>query len=207
MLTPCRPAVLAAILLALVTCGLALVTCGTPGTVSAQPAAKNQTWIAAVTSNPAAAPQLTAQEVAAGAPDNAAPIVGEMVGLLPSGQRLFLAPLVVSAAIATLVAPQRRPQAPAIACAAIRAVPAAERNAVVPAIVSAAVAMAPSARLQIVVCATEAVPRLAAAIAAAGLPPVQAQLASPPTSPPPDSTIGRDVLFPIPQTCASAPCP
>jgi hypothetical protein len=165
--------------------------------------------INAVTSNPAAAPQLTAQEVAAGAPDGAALIAGDVVGVLPPGQRLVLAPRVVSAAIAALTAPQRGPQAPSIACAAIRAVPAGEQQAAVPAIVAAAVGMAPSARLQIAACATEAVPELAAAIAAAALPPLQPELASPPTSPLPGSTIGRDVLFKpvVVQTCASPPCP
>lgn len=196
------PAVLTAIL-------LALPTWAAPGTVSAQPAAKNQALIDAVTSNPSAAPQLTAQEVAAGAPDNAAPVVGDVVGVLPSGLRLSLAPRVVSAALAALAAPERGPQAPAVACAAIRAVPASEQPAIAPAIVAAAAAMVPAARAQIVACAIETVPALAAAIiAAAGLPPAQAELASPPTSPLPGSTIGRDVVFqPQPQICASPPCP
>jgi hypothetical protein len=180
-----------------------------PVTAWAQPSARNQTLINAVTGNPTDAPQLTAREVAAGEPDNAAPIVGDVVGVLPPDELLILAPRVVSVGIAALAAPQRGPQAPAIACAAIRAVPTAEQPAVVPAIVTAAVSMAPSARLQIAACATEAVPELAAAIAAAALPPLQPELASPPTSPLPGSTIGRDVLFKpvVVQTCASAPCP
>jgi hypothetical protein len=117
---------------------------------------------------------------------------------------------VVSAAIAALPAAQRVPQAPACACAAIRAVPPSEQDRVVPAIVTAAVAMAPTARLDIVRCATEAVPTMAAAIAtAAGPAPLQAELASPVTSPLPGSTIGRDVLSSTPQSqgCASPPCP
>lgn len=172
---------------------------------------RNPALVTAVTSNPNAAPQLTADEVAAGAPDSAPPIVGEVVGALPPGQlRLSLAPRVVSAAIAALPAAQRVPQAPACACAAIRAVPPSEQGRVVPAIVAAAVAMAPSARLDIVRCATEAVPTMAAAIAAAAGPaPLQAELASPVTSPLPGSTIGRDVLSSTPQSqgCASPPCP
>jgi hypothetical protein len=202
MPTACRSAVLAVLL-------LALVTSWTPGTASPQPATPNQALLDAVTSNPAAAPQLTAQEVAAGAPDSAAPIVGGVVGALPVARRLAVAPRVVSSAIAALAAPHRQPQAPSIACAAIRAVPPEEQQAAVPAIVAAAVGMAPSARLQIAACATEAVPELAAAIAAAALPPLQPELASPPTSPLPGSTIGRDVLFKpvVVQTCASPPCP
>lgn len=180
-------------LIPLVALSLAVSAWGTPGKAAAQsPPPGNPALIDAVTRDPATAPQLTAQEVAAGEPDGAAPIVSEVVGALPASQRLLLAPRVVSAAIAALIASQRVPQAPAIACAAVRAVPAAERSAVVPAIVAAAVAMAPSARLQIVACATEALP----------------ELASPPTSPLPGSTIGRDVLFnAVSQTCASAPCP
>lgn len=169
---------------------------------------KNAALINAVTSNPGAAPQLTSREVAAGESAAAPPIVAEVVAALPSGQ-LSLAPRVVSAAIAALPAPQRAPQAPACACAAIRAVPPTEQSRVVPAIVAAAVAMAPTARPQIVSCAIEAAPALAAAIAAAGPAPIQAELASPPTSPLPGSTLGKDVLFSSPQTqsCASPPCP
>ena len=172
---------------------------------------KTSTLIDAVTSNPSAAPRLTAEEVATGSPENASPIVGAVVGVLPPGQpRLTLAPRVVSAAIAALPVADRVPQAPACACAAIRSVPPSEQGGVVPAIVAAAVALAPGARLDIVKCATEAVPGMAAAIAAAAGPaPLQAELASPPVSPLPGSTIGRDVLSSSPQAqgCASPPCP
>ena len=172
---------------------------------------RNAALVEAVTSDPNGAPRLTAQEVAAGSPESAPPIVGAVVGALPPGQpRQTLAPRVVSAAIAALPPAERVPQAPACACAAIRAVPPAEQGRVVPAIVSAAVALAPGARLQIVNCATEAVPTMAAAItAAAGPAPIQAELASPAVSPLPGSTIGRDVLSQSPQTqgCASPPCP
>ncbi len=191
----------------------ALSALGTPGQVWAQTPPRNPGLVEAVTSNPAAAPQLVAREVTAGAPDAAPPIVGDAVGALPSGQRLSLAPRVVSAAIAALPAPQRGPLAPACACAAIRAVPASERQGVVPAIVAAAVSMAPVARDQIVTCAVETAPELSAVIiAAAAEPPFQPELASPPTSPLPGSTIGRDVLFRARfntggQICASPPCP
>lgn len=189
---------------------LALSAWGVPGNVPAQsPPPKNARLIDSVRSNPAESPRLTAQEVAAGSPDNAAPVVGDVVGVLPPGQLLSLAPRVVSAAIAALPGPQRARQAPAIVAAAIRAVPASEQAAVVPAIVAAAAALAPAARAQIVAAAVEAVPGLAAAIiAAAEPPPVQAELAPPPTSPLPGSTIGRDIVFkPKAQICASPPCP
>jgi len=184
----------------------------TPAEVPAQTVTPTSAaLIEAVTNDPGGAPKLAAQEVAAGAPASAAPIVGAVVGALPPGEpRQTLAPRVVSAAIAALPAPDRVPQAPACACAAIRAVPPSEQGRVVPAIVSAAVAIAPGARLQIVNCATEAVPTLAAAIAAAAGPaPIQADLASPAVSPLPGSTIGRDVLSSSPQAqgCASPPCP
>src|SRR5262245_2896567 len=180
--------------------------------VPAQTAApRNAALVEAVTSDPNSAPQLTAQEVAAGSPENAPPIVAAVVGALPPGQpRQTLAPRVVSAAIAALPPGDRVLQAPGCACAAIRAVPPSELGQVVPAIVSAAVALAPGARLQIVNCATEAVPTMAAAItAAAGPAPIQPELASPVVSPLPGSTIGRDVLSQTPQTqgCASPPCP
>src|SRR5258705_10266576 len=97
---------------------------GTPGRVGAGSPPRNPGLVEAVTSNPAAAPQLVAREVTAGSPDAAPPIVGDAVGALPSGHRLSLAPRVVSAAIAALPAPQRGPLAPACARAAIRAVPA-----------------------------------------------------------------------------------
>ena len=79
-----------------------------------------------------------------------------------------------------------------------------------PAIVAAAVSMAPVARDQIVTCAVEATPELSAVIIAAAAEPPE--LASPPTSPLPGSTIGRDVLFRARfntggQICASPPCP
>jgi hypothetical protein len=168
--------------------------------------------VTAVTSDPAIAPKLTAQEVAAGAPDSAPPIVGEVVGALPAGQaRVALAPRVVSAAIAALPRDQRVPQAPACACAAIRALAPAEQPRAVPAIVSAAVAMAPGARLEIVRCAREAAPELVEGIAAAAQPAaLPPDLANPPSSPLPGGTIGRDVLFsssPQAQGCASPPCP
>lgn len=198
--------------LVLATVLVAVTARSTPPEVHAQVVTpRSSALVSAVTSNPNLAPHLTAQEVAAGTPDSAPPIVGEVVGALPPGPpRLSLAPRVVSSAIAALPAAQRVPQAPACACAAIRAVPPSEQGRVVPAIVAAAVAMAPAARLQIVSCATDAVPTMAAAItAAAGLAPTQAELASPPTSPLPGSTIGRDVLSSSPQAqgCASRPCP
>jgi hypothetical protein len=188
---------------------LALAILAMPGTVPAQP---NQALIDAVTSNPADAPRLTAQEVVAGDPYNAPPIVADVVRALPPAQRLSLAPRVVSAAIAALPRPQRAPQAPAIACAAIRAVPAEEQGAVVVPIVAAAAAMAPTAGPRIVACATDAVPGSAEAIiAAAGLPRVQPEVLSTATSPLPDSSIGRDIRFQSQsqpqQTCASPPCP
>jgi hypothetical protein len=200
---PRQAAILAALL-------LIVSALGVPGKTPAQsPPPKTPSLVDAVTSNPSAAPRLTAQEVAAGTPDGAAQIVGEVVGALPSGQRLSLAPRVVSAAIAALPAPQRAPQAPALACAAVRAVPAAEQSAVVPAIVASAAAMAPTAGPLIVACAIQAVPELAALIvAAAALPPVQPEVIGPSTSPQPGSTIGRDVLAqPKQQACASPPCP
>jgi hypothetical protein len=200
-----RPATTLAALL------LALTAWGAPEEGRAQsPSPKNPALIDAVTSNPSVAPKLTAEEVAASTPDSAAQIVGEVVGALPSGRRLSLAPRVVSAAIAALPAPQRAPQAPAVACAAIRAVPAAEQSAVVPAIVASAAAMAPTASPLIVACAIQAVPELAAAIiAAAALPPVQPEVIAPSTSPQPGSTIGRDIVAQPPQqqACASPPCP
>ena len=190
---------------------LVIVAAPSTPTAAQVPPPKNSALIEAVTSNPTAAPDLTAQEVAAGSPDNAPVIVADVVGALAPGQpRLSLAPRVVAAAIAALPAPLRVPQAPPTACAAIRAVPPVEQGRVVPAIVTAAVQMAPAARLQIVNCATEAVPTLAPAIlAAAGPAPIQAELATPPTSPLPGSTIGRDVLLSNPQaqSCASPPCP
>ena len=206
MRMPYRPSRVAAL-------ALAFAVWWPPGMVPAQPATQNQALIDAVRSDPAAAPQLTAREVAAGAPDNAPPIVGDVVGALPTDRLLPLAPSVVSAAIAALPAPQRAPQAPAIACAAIRAVPAEQQPAVVVPIVAAAAAMAPTASPRIVACATEAVPESAAAIiAAVGLPPVQPEVLSTATAPQPGSSIGRDILFqPKPpqaqQTCASPPCP
>lgn len=196
--------------LAIVLVGVA--TPWAPAEVAAQAVTfQSAALVEAVASNPNGAPQLTAQEVAAGSPEGAPPIVSAVVGALPPGQpRETLAPRVVTAAIAALPPKERVPQAPACACAAIRAVPPAEQGRVVPAIVSAAVALAPGARLQIVSCATEAVPSMAAAITAAAAPaPIQAELASPAVSPLPGSTIGRDVLSSTPQTqgCASPPCP
>jgi hypothetical protein len=205
MIKPYDPSCVAAL-------ALALAVLGTPGTVPAQPASQHQALIDAVSSNPADAPRLTAQEIVAGEPGSASPIVGEVVRALPPGQRQSLAPRVVSAAIAALPAPQRAPQAPAIACAAIRAVPAEEQRAVVVPIVAAAAAMAPTASPRIVACATDAVPELAAAIiAAAGLPQVQPEVLSTATAPQPGTSIGRDILFQLQsqsqQTCASPPCP
>jgi hypothetical protein len=191
---------------------LALVVWWAPGMAPAQPATPNQVLIDAVTSNPADAPRLAAQEIAAGGPDSAPPIVSDVVRVLPRDLRLSLAPRVVSAAIAALPARQRAPQAPAIACAAIGAVPADEQAAVVVPIVAAAAAMAPTASPRIVACATDAVPASAAAIiAAAGLASVQPEVLSTPTAPQPATSIGRDVLLQTQprQTviCASPPCP
>jgi hypothetical protein len=190
---------------------VALTALAIPGDLWAQPSQLTAALIEAVTSNPGAAPKLTAQAVTAGVPDNAPSIVGQVVGALPSERRLSLAPRVVSAAIAALPAPQRAPQAAAVTCAAIRSVPAAEQNAVVPAIVAAAAQMAPTARTAIVGCAIQAVPALAQAIiAASALPPVQPEVIAPSSSPQPGSTIGRDILArptqPA-QICASPPCP
>src|SRR5215468_359089 len=203
------------IAIALVTVAAQSIPTGVPAQVvptQAVPPKSSAALIDAVTSDPNAAPRLTAQEVATESPESAPPIVGAVVGALPPGQpRLTLAPRVVSAAIAALPAAERVPQAPACACSAIRSVPPSEQGSVVPAIVAAAVALAPGTRLDIVKCATEAVPTMAAAIAAAAGPaPIQAELASPPVSPLPGSTIGRDVLFsntPQTQGCASPPCP
>ena len=204
MRMPCRPSRVA-------TLALALALLWSPAVVPAQPATQNQVLIAAVTSNPVDAPRLTAQEVVAGGPDGAAPIVSDVVGAIPSEQRKPVVPRVVSAAIAALPAPQRAPQAPAIACAAIRALPVEEQPGLVVPIVAAAVAMAPTARPQIVACATEAVPASAAAIiAAAGLAQIQPEVLSSSTTPQPGTSIGRDIQFkaqPQSQTCASPPCP
>jgi hypothetical protein len=191
---------------------LALFVLWTPGMAPAQPATRNQVLIDAVTSNPADAPRLAAQEVVAGGPDSAPPIVGDVVHALPPDRRLSLAPRVVSAAIAALPAPQRAPQAPAIACAAIRAVPADEQPAVVVPIVAAAAAMAPTASPRIVACATDAVSGSSAAIiAAAGLASVQPDVLSTPSAPQPGTSIGRDILLQTQPrqilTCASPPCP
>ena len=180
------------------------------GMVAAQPAPQSRALIDAVTGNPADAPRLTAQEIVAGSPESAIPIVRDVVGALPYDQRLAVAPRVVSAAIAALPAPQRAARAPAIACAAIAAVPADQQGALVVPIVAAAAAMAPAAGPRIAACATEAVPDKAAAIlAAAGL--QQREVLSTATTPLPGSSIGRDILF-QPQlrqnlTCASPPCP
>ncbi len=198
----CRRFLLAALL-------LGLGAWSTSGTASAQPATQNQALINALVADPAAAPRLAALEVAASAPNSAALMVGKVVGALPSGQRLSLAPRVVSAAIAALPVPQRALQAAAVACAAIRAVPAAEESTVVPAIVASAAAMTPTAGPLIMACAIQAVPELAAEIIAAGaLRPVQPMVIAPSTSPQPVSTIGRDILAqPQQQACASPPCP
>ena len=180
------------------------------GMVAAQPAPQSRTLIDAVTGNPADAPRLTAQEIVAGSPESAIPIVRDVVGALPYDQRLAVAPRVVSAAIAALPAPQRAARAPAIACAAIAAVPADQQGALVVPIVAAAAAMAPAAGPRIAACATEAVPDKAAAIlAAAGL--QQREVLSTATTPLPGSSIGRDILFQPQQPqnliCASPPCP
>ena len=199
MRMPCRPSRVA-------TLALALALLWSPGAVPAK--TQNQALIAAVTSNPVDAPRLTAQEVVAGGPDSAAPIVSDVVGAIPSEQRKPVVPRVVSAAIAALPAPQRAPQAPAVACAAIRALPVEEQPGLVVPIVAAAVAMAPTARPQIVACATEAVPASAAAIiAAAGLAQIQPEVLSSSTTPQPGTSIGRDIQSQSQQTCASPPCP
>lgn len=190
---------------------LALSAWGAPENVPAQSSPpKNASLIDAVTSNPTQAPRLTAQEVAAGTPESAPQVVGDVVAALPSGQLLSLAPRVVSAAIAALPRPQRAPQAPAVACAAIRAVPAAERGAVVPAIVASAAYIAPTASPLIAACAIQAAPELSASIIAATAPAsAQPEVIAPSTSPQPGSTIGRDILAQPQQqqACASPPCP
>jgi hypothetical protein len=205
MRMPCRPSRVA-------TVALALALLWSPGLVPAQQATPNQVLIAAVAGNPADAPRLTAQEVAAGAPDSAPSIVSDVVGALPSDQRQSVVPRVVSAAIAALPPPQRAPQAPAIVCAAIRALLAEERDPLVVPIVAAAAAMAPTASPRIVACATDAVPAMAAAIiAAAGLTQIQPEVLSSASAPQPGSSIGRDIQFraqpQAQQTCASPPCP
>ena len=191
---------------------LALAVCWPPGPVPAQPAVPNQALIDAVTSNPADAPRLTAQEVVAGGINSAPPIVSDVIRALPSEQRQSVAPRVVSAAIGALPTPQRAPQAPAIACAAILAAPVEEQGALVVPIVAAAAAMAPTASPRIVACATDAVPASAAAIiAAAGLAQIQPEVLSSASAPQPGSSIGRDIKFQAQpqsrQTCASPPCP
>jgi len=154
--------------------------------------------VRSIEANPASAPQATAQAVAAGRSEDAAPIVGAVVRILQPADRRSLAPSVVTAAIAALVAPDRTPFAPAVACAAIRAVPAPEQPGVVPAIVRAAVALAPQARPQIVACA--------------GALAEQLEAASSPATPLPGNSIGIDItLRPRQmgprQSCASPPCP
>ena len=189
---------------------LAVAVLMTQGTAAAQPVPQSRTLIDAVTGNPADAPRLTAQEIAAGSPESAIPIVSEVVRALPHDQRLSVVPRVVSAAIAALPAPERAPKAPAIACAAIGAVPAEQQGALVVPIVAAAAAMAPTAGPRIAACATEAVPDSAAVILAAVAQP-QPEVLSTATTPLPGTSIGRDILF-QPQlrqtlTCASPPCP
>ena len=191
---------------------LALAVLVMSGMAAAQPAPQSRALIDAVTGNPADAPRLTAQEIVAGSPESAIPIVRDVVGALPYDLRPSVAPRVVSAAIAALPAPQRAPRAPAIACSAIGAAPAEQQAALVVPIVAAAAAMAPTASPRIVACATDAVPAQAAAIiAAAGLASVQPEVLSAPTAPQPSTSIGRDILFQTqPQqslTCASPPCP
>jgi len=184
----------------------------TPAAGPAQPAAQAQTLIDAVAANPGDAPRLAAQEVVAGQPESAVPIVTDVVRALPYDQRLAVVPRVVSAAIGALPLPQRASRAPAIACAAIGAAPAEQRAALVVPTIIAAAAMAPAASPRISSCATDAVPESAAAIIAAlGLPPAQPQFPATTQAPLPGSSIGRDVLF-QPQlrqatTCASPPCP
>jgi len=192
--------------------GLSVLVAAVNGPTPAIAQSKHQALVDSVTSDSVAAPKLRAQEIVAGTPESAPPIVGEVVGALPAGPpRLSLAPRVVSAAIAALPADQRAPLAPGCACAAIRAVPPAEQGQVVPLIIAAAVAIAPTARLPIAKCATEVVPTLVQAInAAEGAGALQAEMATPPLSPLPRSTIGAEVLFsnrPQAQICASPPCP
>ena len=176
--------------------------------VSASPASTAEV-VRSVDANPASAPQATAQAVAAGRSEDAAPIVGAVVGILQPADRRALAPSVVSAAIAALVVPDRTPFAPSVACAAIRAVPAPEQPGVVPAIVSAAVALAPQARPQIVACAIQAAPALIAAIndAAGGALAAQLEGATSPATPLPGNSIGLDSTLGPRQSCASPPCP
>jgi hypothetical protein len=165
--------------------------------------------VRAVQANPSVASQVVAQAVAAGQPEDAAGIVGAVVAALQPTERRTLAPTVVSAAIAALPATQRTPYAPSLACAAIRAVPAAEQPTVVPAVVSAAIALAPQARPQIVACAIEAAPTLAAMIttAAGGALAAQFEGSSAPSTPLPGSSIGVDSTLVTRQSCASPPCP
>ena len=150
--------------------------------------------VRSVEANPAGAPQATAQAVAAGRSEDAAPLVAAVVGILQPADRRALAPSVVTSAIAALAVPDRTPFAPAVACAAVRAVPAPEQPGVVPAIVSAAVALAPLARPQIVACAIAAAPALVAAIndAAGGALAAQLEAASSPPTPLPGNSIGLD---------------
>ena len=165
--------------------------------------------VRSVEANPAGAPQATAQAVAAGRSEDAAPLVAAVVGILQPADRRALAPSVVTSAIAALAVPDRTPFAPAVACAAVRAVPAPEQPGVVPAIVSAAVALAPLARPQIVACAIAAAPALVAAIndAAGGALAAQLEAASSPPTPLPGNSIGLDSTLGPRQSCASPPCP
>src|SRR5712691_6055516 len=60
-----------------------------------------------VEANPASVPQATAQAVAAARSEDAAPIVGAVVGILQPPDRRALAPSVVTAAIAALIVSDR----------------------------------------------------------------------------------------------------
>ena len=197
---------MAGLVLGLVAWWVATVWAQSP--VSPSPASTAEV-VRSVDANPASAPQATAQAVAAGRSEDAAPIVGAVVGILQPADRRALAPSVVSAAIAALVVPDRTPFAPSVACAAIRAVPAPEQPGVVPAIVSAAVALAPQARPQIVACAIQAAPALIAAIndAAGGALAAQLEAATSPATPLPGNSIGLDSTLGPRQSCASPPCP
>lgn len=165
--------------------------------------------VRAVQANPVTAPQVTAEAVAAGNPENAGAIVGAVVGALQPTERRALSPQVVTSAIAALPAGQRTAMAASCACAAIRAVPTAEQSGVVPAIISAAVAQTPQARNQILTCALEAAPALVAAINAAVSSPGAAQSGggAPPSGSLPGSGLGLESTLPANQTCASPPCP
>src|SRR2546426_12406069 len=112
---------MAGLVLGLVAWWVATVWAQSP--VSPSPASTAEV-VRSVEANPAGAPQATAQAVAAGRSEDAAPIVAAVVGILQPADRRALAPSLVTSAIAALAVPDRTPFAPAVACAAGPAGPA-----------------------------------------------------------------------------------